>query len=61
MTIERHDQELSLDQLGAITAGIRIGFVVGRISTQGSVRRPYWLRPTGIDVGPVATQRRSFI
>ncbi|KZR64104.1 hypothetical protein PMIT1306_01074 [Prochlorococcus sp. MIT 1306] len=61
MSIERHEQELSLDQLGDITAGSRVGFVVRRISTQGNVRRPYWLRPTGIDVGPVATQRRRFI
>lgn len=61
MSIERHEQELSLDQLGAISAGSRVGFVVRRISTQGNVRRPYWLRPTSIDVGPVATQRRRFI
>ncbi len=61
MSIERHEQELSLDQLGAISAGIRFGFVVGPISTQGNVRRPWWVRPTGIDVGPVATPHRHFI
>ena len=61
MTIERQDQELSLDQLGAISAGIRVGFVVGRISTQGKVRRPWWVRPTGFDVGPISTPRCRFI
>ena len=60
MSIERHDQELSLDQLGAISAGIRFGFVVGPISTQGNVRRPKWGRPTGFDVGPIGTPRRHF-
>ncbi len=61
MTIERHDQELSLDQLGAISAGIRFGFVVGPVNAQGNVRRPWWVRPTGFDIGPVATPRRRFI
>jgi len=57
MTIERHDQELSLDQLGAISAGIRFGFVVGPIALK-DVRRPKWVRPTGFDVGPIGTPRR---
>ncbi|KGG24845.1 MULTISPECIES: hypothetical protein [unclassified Prochlorococcus] len=61
MTIERHDQELSLDQLGAISAGIRVGFIVGPVSTQGNARRPIWVRPTRLDVGPISTPRRNFI
>ena len=28
MSMERHDQEVSLDQLGAISAGIRAGFML---------------------------------
>ncbi len=41
MSMERHDQELSLDQLGAISTGIRIGFVVGPVNAQCNVRRPW--------------------
>ncbi|KZR75375.1 hypothetical protein PMIT1323_01665 [Prochlorococcus marinus str. MIT 1323] len=40
MSMERHDQELSLDQLGAISTGIGFGFVVGPVNAQGNVRRP---------------------
>ena len=61
MTIERHDQELSLDQLGAISAGIRVGFIVGPVHSPSQVRRPWWVRPTRLDVGPISTPRRNFI
>ena len=61
MSMERHDQEQGLDQLGAITAGILVGFVVGPISTQGNAKKPWLVRPTGLDVGPISTPHRRFI
>ena len=61
MSVVRHDQELSLDQLGAIAGGIRIGFVVGPVNAQGNVRRPCWVRPNGFDVETVATPQRHII
>ena len=61
MSMERLDQELSLGQLKAISAGIRVGFVVGPISTQGNAKRPWWVRSSGLDVGPISTPRRRFI